>query len=123
MLYTFILGIHITACVLMILVVLLQAGRGAGLIGMGGGGGDSLINTPSGSSFMKKVTAVMAGTFAFTSLFLTLLGTRSGMSSVTGRVREEAPAAAPQAPAPAAPKAPAAPVIPKIPANAPAKTK
>ena len=105
MLYNLLMTIHVIACLLMILVVLLQAGRGAGLM-VFGGGGDSLINTPSGSSFMKNFTAILAGTFAFTSLFLTLLSSRSGMSSVTSRVRPEpAPIQAP-APQPA-PKAPA----------------
>ena len=103
--------VHISACLLMIVVVLLQTGRGAGLSVFGGGGGDSLINTPSGSDFMKKFTAVLAGTFAFTSLFLTLLSSRAGMSSVTSRVHAPAPppleAPAPAAPAPAAPAAPA----------------
>ncbi len=97
--YTFLLTVHIIACFGMILFVLLQTGRGAGL-SMFGGGGDSLINTPSGSSFMKKFTAGLAATFAFTSLFLTLLSDRTGMSSVTTQ-----PA---QLPAPAANEAPAA---------------
>src|SRR3989338_1559512 len=57
--YHFLLTIHIIACLGMILFVLLQTGRGAGL-SMFGGGGDSLINTPSGSSLMKKFTAGLA---------------------------------------------------------------
>lgn len=96
--------IHVIACLLMILVVLLQTGRGAGLM-VFGGGGDSLINTPTGSTFMKKFTAVLAGTFAATSLFLNLLSSRSGMSSVTSRT--SAPVAAP-APTPAPASTPAA---------------
>ncbi|HAM37043.1 MAG TPA: preprotein translocase subunit SecG [Elusimicrobia bacterium] len=98
MIYTFLEFVHIIACLLMILVVLLQSGRGAGLA-IFGGGGDSLINTPSGSDFMKKFTAALAGTFAFTSLFLTLLASRAGMTSVTSRVRVPVPAPA-EAPAP-----------------------
>lgn len=107
--YTLLMGIHIFACAGMIFFVLLQTGRGAGL-SMFGGGGDSLINTPSGSSFMKKITAGLAATFALTSLFLTLLSDRTGMSSVTSSVPPmPAPAAveAP-APAPASPTSPAA---------------
>ncbi|OGR82103.1 MAG: preprotein translocase subunit SecG, partial [Elusimicrobia bacterium RIFCSPHIGHO2_02_FULL_57_9] len=92
MFYSLLLIIHIAACLLMILVVLLQTGRGAGLM-VFGGGGDSLINTPSGSSFMKKFTAGLAITFACTSLLMTLHSSRSGMSSVTSRVA--APAAQP----------------------------
>ena len=99
--YEFLMFVHVVACLGMILFVLLQTGRGAGL-SMFGGGGDSLINTPSGSSFMKKFTAGLAATFAFTSLFLTLLSDRTGMSSVTSKappmpapIPAEAPAAAP----------------------------
>ena len=95
MIYNLLLGVHILACLMMILVVLLQTGRGAGLA-MFGGGGDSLINTPSGSSFMKNFTSVLAGTFAFTSLFLTLLSSRSGIASVTSRVSTPPPVEAPQ---------------------------
>ncbi len=98
--YHVLLTIHIIACFGMILFVLLQTGRGAGL-SMFGGGGDSLINTPSGSSFMKKFTGALAATFAFTSLFLTLLSDRTGMSSVTSK--------APPMPAPIPAEAPAAP--------------
>lgn len=82
--YPFLLTIHVAACVLMVIVVLLQAGRGAGLA-VFGGGGDSMFQTPSGSSFMKKFTAALAITFCFTSLFLTLLSTRRGLESVTDR--------------------------------------
>jgi preprotein translocase subunit SecG len=130
--YHFLLTVHIIACFGMILFVLLQTGRGAGL-SMFGGGGDSLINTPSGSSFMKKFTGGLAATFAFTSLFLTLLSDRTGMSSVTSKVPPtpapipaEAPAQAPSSPAasdaykslapaakPAAKPAPSKPVAPE----------
>lgn len=104
MLYNILMGVHLLTCVVLIGTVLfLQSGRGAGL-NVFGGGGDSLINSPSGSGFIKKTTAFLAGTFAFTSLFLTLLGGRSGMSSVTSKVQDQAPApiSAPvQSPAPA----------------------
>ncbi len=102
MFYHFLMFVHVTACLLMILVVLLQTGRGAGL-SVFGGGGDSLITTPTGSGFMKNFTAIRAGTFAFTSLFLTLLTTRSGMSSVTSRVRNPVPVEAPLPPLPSGP--------------------
>ena len=99
--YTILMAVHIIACLGMILFVLLQTGRGAGL-SMFGGGGDSLINTPTGSSFMKKLTAGLAATFALTSLFLTLLHDRTGMSSVTSKAMPLPAPAAAEAPAPAA---------------------
>lgn len=107
MAYLFIRTLHIIACILMILVVLLQTGRGAGL-SVFGGSGDSLITTPTGSSFMKNLTTGLACLFAFTSLFLTLLSARSGMSSVTSRAPVTAPVSAP--PTPTTPPATPAPV-------------
>lgn len=101
--YTFLMTLHVMACLGMILFVLLQTGRGAGL-SMFGGGGDSLINTPSGSSFMKKFTAGLAATFAITSLLLTLISDRTGMASVTSRA--SAPVPAPAAQPAAAPQGP-----------------
>ena len=80
--YFFLVAVHITACLFLILIVLMQAGRGAGLA-VFGGGGDALFASPSGSTFMKKLTTVMAATFAVTSLLLTLLSGRVGMRSVT----------------------------------------
>jgi preprotein translocase subunit SecG len=88
--------IHVTACVLLIMIVLLQAGRGAGLA-VFGGGGDTLFASPSGSSALKKATVTLASVFALTSLMLTLLGGRAEMRTVTGRAGP--PVAAPQAPA------------------------
>ncbi|HVA66023.1 MAG TPA: preprotein translocase subunit SecG [Elusimicrobiota bacterium] len=103
MFYHFILSVHVFVCALLVLVILLQTGRGAGL-SVFGGGGDSLITTPTGSNFLKTATQVLAGVFAATSLFLTLLTNRTGMSSVTSRF------SLPQAPVsqPAAPSTPAA---------------
>ena len=116
--YTFIMFVHVSACLGMILVVLLQTGKGAGLQ-MFGGGGDSLITTPGGSSFMKKFTTGLAATFAFTSLFLTLLQNRTGMSSVTSRIADTPAPLETPAPQPSA--APATPAAPTAPAAAPAK--
>ena len=105
--YGILMGVHVTVCVLMILVVLMQAGRGAGLAVFGGGGGDALFQTPSGTSFMRQLTAWLAISFGVTSLLLTLVGGRSGMSSVTTSFPAQAPMKAPAAPGAAQPQAPA----------------
>ena len=92
----FLLTIHVIACLMMVLLILLQPSKGAGLV-IYGGGGDTLFSTPSGTSFMKKLTAGFAITFACTSLLLTIMSTRIGLDSVTTRTR--LPAAPAQAPA------------------------
>jgi len=78
------IGIHISACLFLILMVLLQAGRGAGFA-LFGGGGDTLFASPGGSGALKKATMIFATTFAITSLMLTLISSRPGLSSVTGK--------------------------------------
>lgn len=109
--HAFLMTIHVSACLLLILVVLLQAGRGAGFA-VFGGGGDQMFASPSGSSFLKQATTALACTFAVTSLMLTLLSSRIGMNSVTQKDLKVPVAPAQQTGAampPAAPSAPASP--------------
>ncbi|MDE2292102.1 MAG: preprotein translocase subunit SecG [Elusimicrobia bacterium] len=112
--YAVLMTVHIVNCMLIILVVLLQAGRGAGF-NVFGGGGDTLFASPSGSSFMTKLTAWLAGVFALTSLMLTLLQGKVGFHSVTN--------SAMPMPAPAPVAAPATPGQPEAPAKAEAPAK
>ncbi|MBK8576675.1 MAG: preprotein translocase subunit SecG [Elusimicrobia bacterium] len=84
MLFSVILSIHVVACVLVILVVLLQSGKGAGFSGIfGGGGSDAVFSAPSGSQFIRKVTTGFAVAFSFRPYFLTYLGSRRGVRTVT----------------------------------------
>ncbi|HRY29874.1 MAG TPA: preprotein translocase subunit SecG [Elusimicrobiota bacterium] len=79
-----VLTLHVIVCLLVILVVLIQSGKGAGLSGVfGGGGGDALFSAPSGSSFLRKLTTSLAVAFFLTSLTLTYLAARRGFRTVT----------------------------------------
>jgi preprotein translocase subunit SecG len=85
--YTIVLIVHLIACVSLILIVLLQAGKGGGISGLfGGGGSDQLFSAPTGMAFIKKVTVIMAVVFLLTSLSLTLISSRLGMKSVTSQI-------------------------------------
>jgi preprotein translocase subunit SecG len=78
------LTLHVIVCLMVILVVLVQSGRGAGLSSVfGGGGGDALFSAPSGSSFIRRLTTGLAIAFFLTSLTLTYLSARRGLSTVT----------------------------------------
>ncbi|MGA2090257.1 MAG: preprotein translocase subunit SecG [Endomicrobiales bacterium] len=80
--------IHLLACVSLILIVLLQAGKGSGISGLfgSGGGSDQLFSAPSGLAFIKKVTVVMAIVFMVSSLFMTVVSSRLTMRSVTSQI-------------------------------------
>ena len=66
--YSVLITIHIIVCVLLVLVVMIQAGRSGGLAGlMGGGGGDALFSTASQQAGLRKTTVVVAIVFMVTS--------------------------------------------------------
>src|SRR3989344_5119637 len=78
---------HIIVCIGLILVVLFQAGKGAGLGNLfGGGGGDQLFSAPSGSAFIRKLTTGMAVVFVVTSLTLTIITSRRSQRSLLEQV-------------------------------------
>ncbi|OGR88995.1 MAG: preprotein translocase subunit SecG [Elusimicrobia bacterium RIFCSPLOWO2_01_FULL_59_12] len=90
---------HIIVCIGLILVVLFQAGKGAGLGNLfGGGGGDQLFSAPSGSAFIKKLTTGMAVVFMITSVGLTILTGQRNRRSLLEQIPMPGGASAPVAP-------------------------
>ena len=88
---TILLVIFIPVCVLLILMVLLQAGKGGGLSGAFGGMGANqpFLGTRGTANFLSKLTVYLAITFMVLSLVLSVLyGT-----SRTLNIKEEVPAA------------------------------
>lgn len=113
--YNLILITHVSlAFIIIISIVVFQTSKGSAL-SMFGGGGDALFNAASGTSFIKKFTAVCAGMFAITSLLLTIFGANNRFSSVVNDYPLQ------QQAAPAQPGAPAAAPAKGTPAAVPAK--
>ena len=78
--YVFLLIVHVLVCLVLILVVLLQAGRGGGFSDMlGGGQPQSLFGTQT-NAFMLRATEVCAVVFIISSLSLAILSTQRGKS-------------------------------------------
>jgi preprotein translocase subunit SecG len=69
---TFLTVLHVFVCLFLILVVLLQAGKGGGMgIAFGGGGGSQTVFGSSGAgNFLTRLTSVTAFLFLLTSLGL-----------------------------------------------------
>lgn len=68
---TFLTVVHITVCLFLILVVLLQAGKGGGMgIAFGGGGSQTVFGSSGAGNFLTRLTSVTAGVFLVTSLSL-----------------------------------------------------
>jgi len=72
---TVITVLHVIISVLLILVVLLQTGKGSevGAI-LGGGAGQTLFGSTGGKTFFTKVTTVLAVAFMLSSLYLATHG-------------------------------------------------
>lgn len=115
-------AIHIIVCVFLILVVLLQQGKGADLSVFGGGSTQTAFGARSATTLLHKLTVASFVIFILTTVSIGVFQGKGGSSVVSGvgRVKGKAiPAAplAPGAPAPVSTK-PAAPVAPVAPAPA-----
>ncbi len=66
----FITGLHITLCFFLILVVLLQPGKGADFGAAMGGASQEVFGATGGVSLLSKITATVAALFMATSLSL-----------------------------------------------------
>lgn len=73
---TFLTIIHVFVSAFMILVILLQAGRGGGLSSLAGGGGSAVMGGRSSQTVLGKVTTASAALFMITSLTLAYFSTR-----------------------------------------------
>jgi preprotein translocase subunit SecG len=77
--YTFLTVLHVIVCIFLMLVVLLQAGRGGGIgLAFGGSGGSqSVFGSSGGATFLTKLTAVCAIIFFTNSLALAYMSSQS----------------------------------------------
>ncbi len=82
-----ILVLHILVCILLILVVLLQAGKGADMgATFGAGGSQSLFGTGGAAPFLTKITTACAVIFMVTSITLTILSAKEAKKTVVQSV-------------------------------------
>src|SRR6266478_4485444 len=99
--------IHVLACLFLIVVVLLQTGKGADMGAVFGGGSQTLFGSGGAGNFLTKLTTGMAIAFMATSLILTYGASRTATSNLLERLpAAEAPAMPPaEGEPPAAPAA------------------
>jgi preprotein translocase subunit SecG len=117
MLYYFAATIYVLTCMVLMLVILLQQGKGGDIANaFGGGSSQAAFGARSGATVLSRATTICAALFVLGALFLGIVGQRGPGSVIGGRV----PTPVQQTPAPAVP-APATPA-PTTPAPAPAET-
>ncbi len=96
-----IIGIHVVVCFLLICMILVQSGRGGGLI-ESFSGMESVFGTKT-SSFMTKLTSILSVIFLLSCLTLTMLSVRQSRSLMSGVKPAPAAAGAKTEPAVASP--------------------
>ncbi|MFZ5562854.1 MAG: preprotein translocase subunit SecG [Thermodesulfobacteriota bacterium] len=75
--------VHVIVCFALILIVLLQTGKGAGMgATFGGGGSQTLFGSSGGSTFLSKATTGAAVVFMVTCLALAYISTHRQPSSI-----------------------------------------
>jgi len=94
--YTLILIIHFIVCLLLILLVLLQSGKGSAAGIFGASGADNLFASPTAFNAVNKFTALLAAVLMATSIILTIASHKTSSGSVLDKV--EIPASAPVQP-------------------------
>jgi preprotein translocase subunit SecG len=122
MLYLFGSVIYVLVCLVLMLVILLQQGKGGDIASaFGGGGSQAAFGARSGATVLSRATTVLAVLFIVGALVLNILAQRGPASVVGGRAPQAAqpsstlptptatPPAQPSAPAQPAPAAPAKP--------------
>ena len=82
MIYWFIIVIHVIASLVLIFVILLQAGRGGGLSESFGGSSTQTIFGTKTSLFLRRATEVSAVVFLLTCLTLAVLTGHRGRSLI-----------------------------------------
>jgi preprotein translocase subunit SecG len=92
---------HVIVCIALIMIVLLQTGKGADMgAAFGGGSSQTLFGSTGASTFLSKATTVAAVVFMLTSLALAYMSTHktgdSIMTDKTAPIEQQAAPAAPE---------------------------
>ncbi len=74
--------VHVIACIILVLVVLLQAGKGADMGAVFGGASSTIFGSSGAGNFLTRLTTGAAVVFMTTSLALTYVGSHGGGSTI-----------------------------------------
>lgn len=106
---TFLSVLHVFTCVLLVLVVLIQSGKGAEISASFSGSSQTVFGSSGGANFFTRFTAGAAAVFMVTSIALTVMSGQNRKSIFENIANPQASAtksAAPQT-IPSVPAAPA----------------
>jgi len=85
--HTFLVIVHVLACLALILVVLLQKGKGADLGAAFGGSSQTVFGSQGAGGFLTKMVAIVVAVFMVTSLSLAYLSSHRVQATVMEETR------------------------------------
>jgi len=95
---TVITVLHVLVCFALVLIVLLQAGKGAELGAAFGGASQTIFGSAGAMGFLSKLTTVAAVIFMITSLLLAFASSQRASSLMKERPVQSAPVEAEKVP-------------------------
>ena len=110
--YTVLIILHILVSFVLILIVLLQAGKGANMGAAFGGSSQTVFGSSGAGTFLGKLTAGVAIVFMLTSLMLTYMANHRSYTSLTSQQKPPVADQTVPVPSPDAAKVPAVPLAP-----------
>ena len=120
MLYYLVATLYVLTCMVLMLVILLQQGKGGDIANaFGGGSSQAAFGARSGATVLSRATTICAVLFVVGAMVLGIVGQRGPGSVIGGRAPARAPAAPPPATLPPNPQP--VPATPAPPAETPAK--
>jgi preprotein translocase subunit SecG len=88
--HTFLIVLHVMVCFVLILVVLLQRGKGSDMgAALGGGGSNTVFGSRGAGNFLTKLTTAAAIGFMLTSLSLSYLSQEAKVLDFDKAILEE----------------------------------
>ena len=112
---TLLIIIHVIVCLFLIIIVLLQHGKGADMGASFGGSSQTLFGTEGPVPLLNKITTLAAIVFMGTSISLAYISANKSTGTVMEDVKVQAPV---QQQAPAAPVTIPVPEVKEVPAEA-----
>ena len=95
--HTTIIVVHVICTLFLILVILLQTGKGAAMgSGLGSGSSQTMFGSSGAGNFLTKMTTAIATLFMITSLTLGIMSTKEKSRSVMPDVENPATTSSPE---------------------------
>jgi preprotein translocase subunit SecG len=98
-----VLAVHISVCIALVIIILLQQGKGADVGAVFGGSSQTVFGSSGAGNMMTRVTSGLAVVFFATSMYLAYMSTQRATGSIFGSGASSVmpKQAAPKVPAPA----------------------